>query len=300
MATLKDQPVEYNRVYNQIRELKAKNVQDLATLDRQAAADAKKEALEDAKGWKDAFGEIKSAESTLVQNMISGRQTMTQTMLQIGSNFLQKELTNDLQYMTARLFYTKAELAADKSLAQGGLGVHLFTEQAKNAATAAGEAQRTVIVTAGAEAQGAAEGGAAKASIAKHAASAAAAVFDDVAQIPYVGWILAPVAAGAAFAGVMAYDALVPSFDVGAFNLPSTGLARVHAGETILPADGTAQAFRQAVGGGSGFGGTLNFSVNLSAIDLQTGAQFLKAQMPTIARQLQGYLQNNPSARPSY
>jgi hypothetical protein len=46
-----------------------------------------------------------------------------------------------------------------------------------------------------------------KASVLKHAGSAAAAIYDDVSQIPHVGWVLAPPAAAAAFAAVAAFSA---------------------------------------------------------------------------------------------
>src|SRR5581483_5818863 len=51
-----------------------------------------------------------------------------------------------------------------------------------------------------------------------------------VAQIPYVGWILAPIAAGAAFAAVAAYEGLA-SLDVGAWNVPHDMVAQIHKGE---------------------------------------------------------------------
>lgn len=47
-----------------------------------------------------------------------------------------------------------------------------------------------------------------------------------------------------ALAGILGLIAAVPSFDVGTLSVPRTGLAMVHQGEAILPADGTAQAYR--------------------------------------------------------
>ena len=236
LKLLREQPVEYERVYNQIRVLKAKEVADLAALDRQAALDAKRQADSELALHKDLSREIMTAEDGLVRGIFSGRQTLTQSLLAMGQNFLEREIANDLKYLTMRLLFGREEEAADKSSATGGLLVHLFAETAKTSATVTGTAARTTAITAGAAEQQAVEASAAKSGIFKHAASAAAAVYDDVAQIPYVGWILAPPAAAAAFAAVAAFGDLIPSFDVGSSMIGSTGLAMVHQGEAIVPA----------------------------------------------------------------
>lgn len=116
-------------------------------------------------------------------------------------------------------------------------------EAAKTAATNAGNTARTASTAAGASASAAAEGSAMKTSAMGHAYSAAAAVYDDVAQIPYIGWILAPAAAGAALAAVLALGGNIPSFASGAWELPHDTLAQVHKGEMVLPA-GPAAALR--------------------------------------------------------
>ncbi len=119
------------------------------------------------------------------------------------------------------------------------LGVKLVvnwirTEIAKTAATTAGNTTRTAANVAAATASGAAESGAARTSIGKHAASAAAAVYDDVAQIPYVGWILAPPAAAAAFVAVAAFADLLPSA-AGGYDVPADTFAFLHKNEMVLP-----------------------------------------------------------------
>src|SRR5713101_2934594 len=141
----------------------------------------------------------------------------------------------------------------------------------------------------------------AKGATMQHAASAAAAVYDDVAQIPYVGWILAPAAAIAAFAGVMAFGSAVPGLAVGAWNLPNDTVAQLHAGETVMPAD-FASGFRSAIvgGGGDGPGGGDNYHITIQAIDTQSGAQFLKNNAKAIVNALQGQARNfNPALRSS-
>jgi hypothetical protein len=58
-----------------------------------------------------------------------------------------------------------------------------------------------------------------------------------VAQIPYVGWLLAPPAAAAAFTAVAAFGDDIPSFDVGSWEIKRDMVARIHQGEMILPAN---------------------------------------------------------------
>jgi hypothetical protein len=152
-------------------------------------------------------------------------------------------------------------------------------ELAKTGATEAESAARTGMQASTAAAGAAVEGAAQKQSILGHAASGAAAVYDDVAQIPYVGWLLAPAAAAAAFAAILAFGGDIPSYDTGAWNIPSDTLAMVHQGETILPA-GMAADFRAAIAGG-GAGGD-SYSITVQAIDTQTGAQFLKNNIGVI------------------
>jgi hypothetical protein len=72
-------------------------------------------------------------------------------------------------------------------------------------------------------------------SILQSAAVAAANAYAATAAIPYVGPILAPVAAAAAYAGVMAFDVI--SAEGGAGTIPADGtMAVLHENEMVLPA----------------------------------------------------------------
>jgi hypothetical protein len=286
LAMLKQQPAEYERVYNQIRVLKAKEVADLAALDRQAQIDAQKEARAETQIHKDMAREIMSAEDSLVRGIFSGRQSLTQSLETMASQLVQRELANDLKYLTMKLLFGREEEAAERSTATGGMLVHLFAESQKTAATVAGTAARTATVTAGAAAQGAAESAATKGSVLKHAASAAAAVYDDVAQIPYVGWILAPPAAAVAFAAVAAFGDMIPSFDVGSSMIGASGLAMVHQGEAIVPAR-SAQDWRDG-GGGS----PVIVNLNVSAVDGQSVANLFKNNSSTLTAVIANAVRN--------
>lgn len=84
-------------------------------------------------------------------------------------------------------------------------------------------------------------------------------------------------------------SSLLPSFDVGAWNLPSDTLAMVHQGEMIIPAAqaSSIRSGNSSIGGGSGSGsGGDTYIINLSAIDTQNGTQFLKNNIGTIVTQL--------------
>lgn len=79
------------------------------------------------------------------------------------------------------------------------------------------------------------------------AGEAAASVYASVAQIPYVGWILAPVAAGAAFIAVSAFG-MMGSAEKGEWQVGEDGSPFIlHKKESVLPA-GVADNFRKVVG----------------------------------------------------
>lgn len=302
MALLALQPVEYERVYNQIRELKAKNVQDLAALDRQASLDAKKQADEQAAGWKDAVREMTSAESGFVANIFSGRQTLTQSLMQMTSQLVQHEIAEDLKYLTVKALYGVLQLQADQKTATGGLLIHLLGETRKTAATVTGETSRTAITTVGetqrqavmdtgffsfitrigtqlaewlgfetsktaitgaGEAAGLAiQASSADASITTDAAVAAAGSYASAAPIPYIGWIIGAGAAAAALTAVLAYKSSV-SAEGGMLTVPADGtLIKAHKNESVLPA-GIAGSMRDFfANGGGGQGGGGDINVN--------------------------------------
>lgn len=81
-----------------------------------------------------------------------------------------------------------------------------------------------------------------------------------------------------------------PSLDVGGYVLRD-GIANIHAGETIVPA----QVNSPFGPGGGGGGSPVGLTVNLQAIDTQTGYAFLRNQLPALARMLQAHLNLNPS-----
>lgn len=83
----------------------------------------------------------------------------------------------------------------------------------------------------------------------------------------------------------------LPSFDVGTNYVASSGLAMIHAGESIVPAQGTGPF---TGGGGGGAAGSGNLSVNFSGPVIGTQA-WINSILPQLARGLQTYQNQNPS-----
>jgi len=107
------------------------------------------------------------------------------------------------------------------------------SQTAQTTAVVTGDATRTADAAGAQAAQAATQ----KTGVLSHAASTAAAVYDDVAQIPYVGWLLAPPAAAAAFAAVAAFGGSISSAEGGWETVPRDGMpAELHRNEMVLPA----------------------------------------------------------------
>jgi hypothetical protein len=273
LANLAQQPAAYDQVYNQIKELKAKLVVDLEALDRQYNAQVAKDTKEQASQWHSAVGEIENAEGGMVSDLLNKRKSLSQSLLQVGAELVTKEIANDLRAVTTRLLLNKEGDAAQKALEQGGFLYHAAvqlqgtaatatSQTAQTAATATGNAARTASTAAAAttsKAAGAAAGGS---TVMADAAKAFSGTYASVAQIPYVGWIMAPVAAASAFAAVAAYEGLA-SLDVGTNYVPHDMTARIHQGEAVVP-----KAFNPAAGGSMPMGGgNLSLHMPINAMD---------------------------------
>lgn len=256
-STLTQQPVEYNRVMDQIKELKAKNVQDLATLDRQAAEDFKRAAKQQESDWKGAIGEIENAEGGMVSDLLTKRKSLSQSLLSIGADLVTKEITNDLKAFTTKVALNDST----KALEQGGLAYHELVQlmkttstttqvAAQNSAVIAGATAQTTAVTATRAAGQAAQGALGASTVMSDAAQAFAGTYASVSAIPVIGWAAAPGAASAAFAAVSSMVGPA-SLDIGTNYVPRDMLAQIHEGEAVVP-----KAYNPAAAGGAaGVGG---------------------------------------------
>lgn len=233
MATLQQGTAAYEQAYNKIRVLKARHSAEMANLDRQAVNAQRKDLQENQKAWESAFQPINRAFSTAVTGILQGTETWRQAEARAAQS-------------VALSFAEKATEMAGKWAA------------AEMARLTASETADSGVVASG-QAAAAAEKATQSTSILGHAGSAAAAVYDDVAQIPYVGWILAPAAAAAAFAGVAAFSAAG-----GWGEVPYDGaLTTLHKQEMVLPAS-LAVPMRAMLQGGAF--STLNNTSNSTSV----------------------------------
>ncbi len=190
--------------------------------------------------WDKAFQPIGKAFDSAIDGMVRGTQTFNQTVQRMAQSIA-------------------AEYA--DSAAQGALH-WVASEAQKTAATLAGNAARTAS-TQGASTEGTAiEGAANKESVVGNAWSAAAAVYNNVSQIPYVGWVLAPAAAAAAAAAVLGFGDSIPSA-AGGWVVPGDTLAMVHQNEMILPAHLSQGLSGMIANGQAASGHTFNNTFNM-------------------------------------
>ncbi len=112
--------------------------------------------------------------------------------------------------------------------------------------------------------------------------SAAKNAWKATAGIDIVGPVLAPIAAAAAFAGVVSFG----SAEGGQYYVPNNQLTMLHPQEMVLPA-GIANQMRSVIGGGGGGGGTtviVNHSVN--AVDAASFQQHIRRHSNMIANEV--------------
>jgi hypothetical protein len=145
------------------------------------------------------------------------------------------------------------------------LGRWIATQLGMTGAAVGGAGARKTVLTTEQATAVATTGLAARLNIGAAAAVAGAWAFADSAQLGPPGLAAAPGAATAAYATTMGYQTLVPSLDVGAWNVPKDMGANLHAGEMVVPTN-FAEGMRGALGGGgAGAQQTLNYAPQISS-----------------------------------
>src|SRR5208282_68052 len=133
---------------------------------------------------------------------------------------------------------------------------------------AVAEEQKIAVTTSG-EAEGLAVQKAANTQAGfSDAVTAAKGAYSSASQIPYIGWILGPAAAAAAFAGVEAFGSAAG----GAVIPPGTNpRLQLHENEMVLPS-GISRGMQEMIrGGGYGGGGnTANINMHMQSLDPRT------------------------------
>lgn len=203
------------------------------------------------------FQTIRNAFSGMLQGMLQGTQTWQEVVRNLFTNLL------------AAIINAKID----------ELVVWVSTEQAKTAATVAGATTRAAAES---TADAAGEGG-----IAARIGKALKAIMADAAQVyadvfAYLSGVMGPLAAipaGAAAALVLGARVLLPSLDVGTWNVPSDMVAKIHKGEMVVPAPFAPSMRRALAGGGSG-GDTFH----VHTVDKRGIERLLRNNGPTLAK----------------
>lgn len=306
LALYDEGSVQYAAVLNKETILTAQyfaNQEKLSAQGAQATADAQK------KAWDSVFNTIDKDLDTMLQGVLQGTQTWQQAMAKLFDN-LALSFIEDIAKMTVRWIAFEALGVGSNPFAKYSDDISklitLITGMgaATTATTVATTASAAATTAAGA-ASAASAGVQAAAStqmVEGHAASAAAAVYDDVAQIPYVGWLLAPPAAAAAFAAVSAFGSLASA--EGGYDIPSgvNPLTQLHQNEMVLPAPlaNTVRSISNSSNNGSASSSSgassTNITFTIQAIDTQSGVQFLKNNAATIASTISGQIRNGNSS----
>jgi hypothetical protein len=176
------------------------------------------------KDWESTVTPIGTALSGAFNKVLQGQATLGAAMRQaaqsIAMNFIQSSEKMVVKWVADRL----AELTMTES-----------TSTAQIASTTTAATTTAAVQSSAAQAGKAAQTAAGSSSVGASANQAAAGAYAAVSQIPYVGPVLAPAAAAAAFVAVMAYD--VFSAEGGLERVPFDGMpAILHANETVMPA----------------------------------------------------------------
>ena len=115
------------------------------------------------------------------------------------------------------------------------------------------------------------------------AKDAAANAYASAAEIPFVGWIIAPAAAAAAYTATIAFA------EGGWDRVPSDQVAMIHKNEMVLPAH-IANPLRESLAGGGGLGGQQH--IHIHAMDSQSFTQALKNNTGGLMEVLGGVMRN--------
>lgn len=216
--------------------------------------------------WDNVFSAVTSAFETSIQGMIMGTTTLKKAMQNLAQSILAEFVNLGVKQVFAMI----------------------STQLALTNATAAGAASRLAIESWAAIKSAAIWVGTALKDIAIKAYEAAAGAYNAVVGIPYVGPILAPIAAGTAFAAVSGFGASVASA-AGGWEVPADQMALVHKNEMVLPAS-LSDRIRDMTEPAQQVSPTVN--VNIHTMDSRDVKRFFNKHGGDIADSLKGEYRN--------
>jgi hypothetical protein len=211
---------------------------------------------------KAALAPVTSAIQQSVNGMIAGTTTMKQALGNIYKSIL-GEFVSMLAQQVAK--WAAAQIA-------------------QTMAAMAGAATRVATAKVAAKATTAADRASGQSQISSAAATGAAKAYQAIVGIPYVGPILAPIAASVAFVGIEAFGSRLGSAAGGWGQVPHDQIASLHKDEMVLPADIAGPMRAMTKGGAMGGGGT---TVNLQALDMRSLADALRRNPSALAGAVQ-------------
>jgi phage-related minor tail protein len=252
--TYAERPNVVKEINKQIEALQTEHTKRMDQLNQQDTKDA-------VSTWDKRLAPITRGFNQSITGMIQGTQTLKQGMDRMFQSILLSEIQTDAE----RLQHWVA------------------TEIAKVGATAAGaETTKTIQATASAESK-ALDAANARGEVMNAAAAAGAKAYQAIVGIPIVGPILAPIAAGVAFAGVEAFGGNISSAAGGWDRVPyDDAPALLHRNEMVLPANLADRVRGMTDGNGGGRGDTHNW--NIHAADSKSIAQLLHSDPHGLSR----------------
>lgn len=245
-----ERPRVVQAINAQIEQLQQKHAVSMQQIEQRAAQ-------QQYQTWNQYLSPITRAFNQSIAGMIQGTQTLHQgvnRMLQsILLSYIQMGIESAQHWVTSEII--------------------------KTSATTAGAAERTTVEAVAAGESKAISAATAKTDITNAAAQAGAKAYQAMVGIPYVGPIIAPIAAAVAFAGVEAFGGNVASASGGWDRVPADDApALLHRNEMVLPASLADRVRNMTDGGGqagtSGGGG--NLTINLHALDARSVDQWLR------------------------
>jgi phage-related minor tail protein len=224
MLLLAGKPKMVAQINKEIEKLQAQHALEMLKLDDKAAKDNQKL-------WQDRLRPINQAFQQSINGMIQGTQTLRQSMAKIGESIAAKFIEQGISMVVN----------------------WVANEAAKTTATTVGAASRATVEATAAAASKASDAATGKSQITSAAATGAAKAYQAIVGIPYVGPVLAPIAAGVAFAGIEAFSGMISSARGGWERVPFDGaMTELHKDEMVLPAHIANPMRQMAMKGGQG------------------------------------------------
>lgn len=277
--------VAFQKMLSEKEAAEREHAKRITQIEKDAAAQTKRD-------WEQSVRGIESAFSQGISGMISGTMTFQQAVINMGNRIVEDMVSKVIKKIVDEWILGEATKAAASqtsalsTLTDWVASIFGVTTAKETAATTDLAVQTAATVEQGAQRS---------LTVMGLAALSAAEAFSAMVGIPYVGPAIAPVAAATAFAEVAAFAPLA-ALDVGAWEVPKTMPALLHAGESVVPAD-----FASGMRANGGFGGGgVHLHFDVKTFDAQSFHAYVQANARSLAMTVSRYMQMNPSARPAY